>query len=220
MSDKFFLDSNTNPDEFRVNSKKHASQKCWPLEINKMKTQIEIWNGGGWNNYSALKSLKSLPAGALGLASKQGISKIEISPRDSERPLGISARFFDDAGEIIFTRGFDQNASAELIRDSVHALLVEGVKNRIAARAAILRRDAFLHKITAWRRNFDVKFDGHKTKTFGKLINKFHAARRAAIDPARRPSRGLCTALAGRVSNGKCSFEAARAEIVAAGGKF
>ena len=184
-----------------------------------MKTEIDIWNGGGWNNYSALKTLKSLPAGARGLASKQGISKIEISPRDSEKPIGIAARFFDADGEIIFTLGFDKNDSAEWIRDRVHALLAEGIQNRIAERAAKIRRDAFLQKITAWRRNFDAKFQD-KAATFNKLSNKFHAARRAAVDQSRRPSRSLCTAMAGRVTNGGCSFDAARAEIIAAGGKF
>ena len=138
-----------------------------------MKTEINIWNGGGWNNYSALKNLKSLPAGARGLASKQGISKIEIAPRDSEKPLGIAARFFDAAGEIIFTLGFDQNDSAKWIRERVLALLIEGVHARIAAREAKIRRDAFLQKITAWRRNFDAKFEADKTATFNKLSNKF-----------------------------------------------
>ena len=28
--------------------------------IIQMKTEIEIWNGGGWNNYAALRTLKSL----------------------------------------------------------------------------------------------------------------------------------------------------------------
>lgn len=120
-----------------------------------MKIEIEIWNGGGWNNYEALRTLKTLPVGTRGLLTANGISRLEISPRDSERPYGIAARYFDAEGELVFTQGFDQNDSAKWIRERVVALLEEGIQNRINAKAKKLAREAAIQRITAWRRNFD-----------------------------------------------------------------
>ena len=115
-----------------------------------MKTEIEMWNGSGWNHYAALREIKSLKVGTLGLAARQGISKIEVAPRDSEKPFGIAARYFDAEGELMFTQGFDQNDSAHYIRECVFALLTEGVQNRINARAAEIRRTAYTNRISAW----------------------------------------------------------------------
>lgn len=116
-----------------------------------MKVEIEIWNGGGWNNYEALRTLKTLPVGTRGLLTANGISRLEISPRDSERPCGIAARYFDADGELVFTQGFDQNDSAKWIRERVVALLEEGIQNRIFAKAKKLAREAAIQRITAWR---------------------------------------------------------------------
>ena len=122
-----------------------------------MKTEINIWNGGGWNNYTALRELKTLRPGSRGLAAKQGISKIEVAPRDSERPFGIAARFFDVAGNLTFTLGFDQHDSAAWIKERVYALLDEGIQSRKNARAKEISRAAFVQRITAWRRNLTPK---------------------------------------------------------------
>ena len=119
-----------------------------------MKTEIEIWNGGGWNNYQGLRTLKSLQLGTRGLASKQGNVKIEVCPRDSERPYGIAAFYFDVEGELIFTQGFDQDESADFIRECIYALLVKGVQSQIDERGKEIARAAFIEKIKAWRNNW------------------------------------------------------------------
>ncbi len=194
-------------------SAKNADQ--WKKQ-SKMKTEINIWNGGGWNNYKALQTLKSLKVGCRGLAAKQKIAKIEVAPRDSERPFGIAARYYDADGELVFTQGFDQNDSADWIRERIHALLVEGVQNRIAARAAELGRAAFTKKISAWRRNFYAT--PPTSNSIDKLSVKFHAMRRAALDESNRPSRKLCTNLAREVAEGRVTFKDAVNQIVAAGG--
>jgi hypothetical protein len=119
-----------------------------------MKTEIEIWNGRGWNNYAGIRTLKFLQVGTRGLASNQGIAKIEVCPRDSERPYGIAAFYFDADGELIFTQGFDQNDSAEFIRERIFALLVKGVRNQIDERGKEIARAAFVEKIKAWKNNW------------------------------------------------------------------
>ena len=181
-----------------------------------MKTQIEIWNGHGWNHHPALSALKSLKAGSRGLASRQGIARIEISPRDAERPYGIAARYFDADGELLFTQAFDEHDSARWIRERVHALLVEGVKERIAARETKMYREYFLKKISAWRRNFDET--GPVSGSFEKLAAKFHALRRNAASADLKPSRKLCTNSARGVCGGQISYREALAKIIGAGG--
>lgn len=178
-----------------------------------MKTEIAIWNGGGWNNFRNLKSLK---VGTRGLAAKQGISKIEVAPRDCDRPLGIAARYYDAAGALIFTQGFDPTDSPAWIRDRVLALLVEGVQNRIDARRRAMNRDAFRVKISAWRRNFDAKEP--VSNSIDKLSVKFHNMRHNAISKDFRPSRKLCTESARAVCAGQISYAEAAAKIIAAGG--
>jgi hypothetical protein len=101
-----------------------------------MKHQIEIHNGGGWNNYQALRELKNLPVGTRGLMAANKIARLTVAPRDSERPFGIAARFFARDGGEMFCLGFDQNDSADWIGQRVVALLEEGIEARIAANAA------------------------------------------------------------------------------------
>ena len=101
-----------------------------------MKHEIEIWNGSGWNNYQALRELKNLHVGTRGLMAANKVARLTVAPRDSERPLGIGARFYDSAGEEMFCLGFDQNDSANWIGKRVIALLKEGIESRIAANAA------------------------------------------------------------------------------------
>lgn len=120
-----------------------------------MTTEINIRNGGGWNNYTALRELATLPVGTRGLLTQNGVWRLDISPADSERPYGIAARYFAADGEEMFCQRFDQNDSAQWIRARVTALLLEGISHRIAARATQLSRAAYVQKITAWRRNFD-----------------------------------------------------------------
>jgi len=202
-----------------------------------MKTEIEIWNGSGWNNYTALRTLKTLKVGSRGLAAKQGISKIEVAPRDSERPFGIAARYYDADGELMFTEGFDQNDGAEYIRECVFHLLSEGVQNRINARQAEINHTARVNRITAWRRNWDAVTP--ISRSIDKLSVKFHNARRAAkpelpqnvaahytaaqwqaYGEIKQPSRKLCTTLARQVTTGEISYADAVAKITSAGGKF
>lgn len=173
-----------------------------------MKTEIKMWNGGGWNNYSALKSLKTLPVGTRGLMTANGIQTIEISPRDSERPYGIAARYYDAAGELIFTQGFDQNDSADWIRERVFALLTEGIRNRINARAAEIGRAAFVKRITAWRRNFDAA-PLSDTKSANKLRAKIGALRSATG----KHSRKECWTITYAIIAGTMTYRAAVAQF-------
>jgi len=173
-----------------------------------MKTEIEIWNGSGWNNYDALRQLKSLQIGTRGLATKQGIKKIEVAPRDSERPYGIAARYFDADGELIFTQGFDQNDSAGWIRERIYALLVEGVQHRINIRAAEIARGEFVKRITSWRRNFDAA-PRSDTKSANKLRAKFGALRTATG----KHSRKECWKITHEVMAGTLSYKDAVAKF-------
>lgn len=118
---------------------------------NSMQREIDIWNGSGWNNYQALRELKNLPRGTKGLMAANKIARVEIAPRDSEKPFGIAARFYDADGDLRFTLGFDQNDSAGWIRERVIALLEEGIENRIAERRKEIAREEFAKKIKAWR---------------------------------------------------------------------
>ena len=181
-----------------------------------MKTEIEIWNGSGWNHYAGLRELKSLKVGTRGLAARQGISKIEVAPRDSEKPFGMAARYFDADGELMFTQGFDQNDSAHYIRECVFALLTEGVQNRINARQKEINRSARVNRITAWRRNWDATTP--VSGAIDKLSVKFHNMRRNALSEDFRPSRKLCTKSAWEVCAGQISYSDAVAKIIAAGG--
>jgi hypothetical protein len=183
-----------------------------------MKIKINIWNGSGWNHYAALRELKSLKVGSHGLASRQGIAKIEVAPRDSEKPFGMAARYYDAEGELMFTQGFDQNDSANHIRECVFALLTDGVQNCINNRAAKIYRENFIHKISAWRRNWDEKTP--ISNSIEKLSVKFHCARKNALSENFRPSRKLCTTLAWEVCAGQTTFKDAVAKITAAGGRF
>lgn len=180
-----------------------------------MKTEIEIWNGDGWNNYAALRTIKSIKVGSRGLAAKQGIVKIEVSPANSEKPFGIAARYFDAEGEEVFCQGFDQNDSAEYIKERIYALLLEGIENRKIANLKKSSRAAYVEKISAWRRNFEAKRT--ISNSVEKLSQKFHAMRRKS-HISYRPSRRLCTTLAGRVTNGGCTYVEAVSQIAATGG--
>jgi hypothetical protein len=183
-----------------------------------MKTQINIWNGSGWNHFAGLRELKSLKLGSRGLAARQGISKIEVSPTDSERPYGISARYFDHDGEEIFHQGFGQNDSAHWIKCRIYDLLNDGVLNRKIANRKKAIRAAFIQKISAWRRNFDAKQP--VSNSIDKLSVKFHTARKNSLSEDFRPSRKLCTNLAWEVCAGRTTFKVAVAKITAAGGRF
>lgn len=76
-------------------------------------------------------------------------------------------------------------------------------------------RDPYIERISQWRRGWYKPIPSNSTT---KLAAKFHAMRRAAVDVNRRPSRGLCTALAAQVTSGQVSYRDALARIVAAGG--
>lgn len=181
-----------------------------------MKTEINIMNGRGWNNYTALRTLKTLKPGCRGLAAKQGVRSIDVAPRNSDRPLGIAVRYYDDDGELIFTQGFDQNDGADYIRDRIYALLSEGIQNRINANKSRIRIEAYKSKISAWRRNFDAK--SPVSDSLEKLLVKFHAMRRAAL-PDFQPSHKLCTYLAMSVAGGDATYKDAVSQLVAAGGR-
>lgn len=101
-----------------------------------MKHIIEIKNGSGWNNYEALRALKSLPTGTKGLMKNNGVQTLSIGPKDEEKPFGIAARYYNADGELIFTQSFDQNDSAEWIRSAVTALLTKTIAARRAERRA------------------------------------------------------------------------------------
>lgn len=98
-----------------------------------MQPDIEIRNGSGWNNYTALRNLRSLPRGTATLAKKNGIARIAVAPTHSEKPLGIAVRYYDAAGEEKFAQLFDQNDSAEWIRRRVITLLEKGICVQIEA---------------------------------------------------------------------------------------
>jgi hypothetical protein len=139
-----------------------------------MKTEIEIWNGSGWNNYVALRQLKTLQIGTRGLLTRNGIRSLEIAPRDSEKPFGIAARYYDADGELVFTQGFDQNDSASWIRERVYALLAGGIRARSNERAREISRNEFVQKITAWRRNFDAMTANTQMMSRGDKVIEFN----------------------------------------------
>lgn len=101
-----------------------------------MKHIIEIENGSGWNNYEALRSLKTLPAGTKGLMKNNKVQTLNIGPKDEAKPFGIAARYYDAGGELLFTQSFDQNDSAEWIRSAVTKLLTKTIAVRLAERRA------------------------------------------------------------------------------------
>jgi hypothetical protein len=105
-----------------------------------MKHIIEIRNGSGWNNYTGLANLKSMPAGTKGLMKANGVAELHIGPTSREKPFGISARYIDADGEQIFEQRFDQNSSAAWIRERITALLEKGIavrKEEISAHHAV-----------------------------------------------------------------------------------
>ena len=108
---------------------------------NKMKHEIDIRNGSGWNHYAALRELTTLPRGTRGLMADNKVARLTISPYDSERPFGIAARFYDSEGEEIYCLSFDQNDRAEWIAARVKLLLEEGITNRKNAVAAARAKD-------------------------------------------------------------------------------
>lgn len=101
-----------------------------------MKREILIKNGSGWNDYRALREMKSLPRGTRTLMVENKVARIEVGPYHKYKPLGMAARFFDRHGEQLFCLSFDQNTSAERIKDRVNWLLVEGISQRIEANLA------------------------------------------------------------------------------------
>ena len=173
-----------------------------------MKTEINIRNGSGWNNYPALRELNCLPAGTRGLLQANGIQTLEIQPRDSERPYGIAARYYDADGTLIFTQGFDQNDTAAFIRERVVALLVQGIQNRIAERARDIARTAFIKRITAWRRNFDPT-PRSPDAGMNKLRNQFGILRKKTG----RHSRKYCWQLTHAVCAGTMTYRDAVAKF-------
>ena len=122
-----------------------------------MKREISIRNGSGWNRYQALTDLKCLPRGTKGLMAKNGVSKIEIEPKDWDRPFGFVARFLGEAKaeddgeyhipETLFTLSFDQNTQAQTVRDAVMELLAEGIPAAVARR----RREIEAERLAAER---------------------------------------------------------------------
>lgn len=176
-----------------------------------MKTEIEIRNGSGWNRYAALNELTALPVGTRGLLRSNGVQRVEIAPRDSERPYGIAARYYDADGELMFTQGFDQNDSANFIRDRITVLLEQGIQNRINAKAKELARTAFIKRITGWRRNFDAA-ERSSTKSAGKLRAKFGQLREATAWES-RVSRKQCWILTNAVISGEMTYRDAVAKF-------
>lgn len=179
-----------------------------------MTTEINIWNGGGWNNYEALRTLKTLPVGTRGLLRKNGVARLDICPTDSERPFGISARYYDADGQEIFHQGFDQNDDAQWIRERVTTLLTEGIQNRIVARRVKLNRESFIKRITAWRRNFDANFDfnygnARGTKSANKLRGKIGQWR----EQTGKFSRKDCWNFTHAILKGETTFAAVKARF-------
>ena len=111
-----------------------------------MKTEIKVWNGSGWNHYKGLEVGNSMFEGKLtalkSLLRKNKIAELTVAPSDSEKPFGISARYYDVSGEQSFNQGFDQNDSAEYICARVFALLDEGIENRIIRNRERARAEA------------------------------------------------------------------------------
>jgi hypothetical protein len=179
-------------------------------QIITMAIEISIRNGSGWNNYAALKTLKAFPVGTKGLLKQNGIQKLQIEPRDSERPYGIAARYRDADGCLIFTQGFDQNETASGIRNRVVRLLEEGIQTRIANRAKEIGHKAVIEKITAWRRNWPSLKPAPKPHApANKLRAKFGALRAATG----RHSRKYCWDLTYAVINGTMTYRAAVAKF-------
>ena len=165
-----------------------------------MKTEINITNGSGWNNYRALSELTALPVGTRGLMQVNGIRLLDIQPADSERPYGIAARYFDADGGEVFCQLFDQNDSAEWIRERVHAALSTGIKKIITERAREIHRTAWKNKITAWRRNWDAESPASNS---GKKLRAKFGALRASTG---KMSRKGCWILTRAVIAGELSF--------------
>lgn len=91
-----------------------------------MKTEIAIRNGSGWNRYEALKAL-TLPRGTKGLLKVNKVAVLKIEPTDPEKPFGFKASFCDKEGELIYALVFDQNDTANRVRESVACALETGL---------------------------------------------------------------------------------------------
>ena len=159
--------------------------------------------------------------GSGGLASKQGISKIEICPLDSDRPLGIVANYYDENDDFFWKQHFDQYDSAEFIRNRVFNALNDGIQKIINASMKKRKHDLFVHRISSWRRNFDAinpNPNQNQKSSIGKLSAKFHTMRRKSTNKNKRPSRSLCTKLGLEVCAQRVTFNDAVKQIVADGG--
>lgn len=172
-----------------------------------MKTEITIRNGSGWNRYSALNELKTLQVGTRGLMTRNRIQAITVGPMDQERPYGIGVRYYAADGELIYTQNFAGDDSTSHIRQRIYSLLVEGIQNRIARRAQDISRQAFLHKITAWRRNWDAP--DKRASRGDRLRNKIGQLRKKTG----RHSRRYCWGLTQAVLKGELTFKDAIAKF-------
>jgi hypothetical protein len=110
---------------------------------------------------------------------------------------------------LIFTLGFDQNEEASWIKERIHALLVEGIQNRIKARATEISRADYIKKITSWRRNFDKNTQSNSASSFGKLRTKIGMLRAATG----KHSRKFCTNLTCAIISGKMTYQEAVAKF-------
>lgn len=164
-----------------------------------MKIEIKVHNGSGWNNYAGLRTLK-LRRGTRGLARENGVFEIAVGPADSERPYGIAARYYDQSGDCVFTQGFDQNDSAAWIEDRINWLLSEGIAVRQARLNRARALDAYKHRVSAWRRNFDPAPKSHRAEN--ALRSKIGAWRSSTG----RFSRSDCWSFTHAIRSGEMTF--------------
>lgn len=177
-----------------------------------MKIEINIRNGSGWNRYPALKHL-TFPAGTRRGLRQNGVTRLVVEPHDSERPLGIAARFYtdNDAGtDLRFTLCFDRSDSAEWIRERVSALLTEGIDNRLAKRRKEIAREATIQKIKAWRHNWDDQRGYDSQRGANRLRARFGVLRK---QHGCQVSRKRCWELTNAVRAGTMTYRDAIAQF-------
>lgn len=155
----------------------------------KMKHEIEIKNGSGWNNYAALKGNPVMPRGIKALMREEGVRRLEIGPADWDRPLGIAATYYDEHGDEMFCQRFDRDDSWKWIRERVEALLTEGIAERIEANR--IRREKELAEGIA----FEARCKGMTVEEYAVWRAAAKAAAKAAAEAAEAAKAAEAAAL-------------------------
>jgi hypothetical protein len=109
-----------------------------------MKPEIRIENGHGQTCYPCLRNLTFPRLDTIKLLRDNGVGQLFIAPRAMDRPVGISACYYDEHDRLIYEQILCDDDTAAGIRESVTALLKEGIAIRQQRMRALA--DARAHK--------------------------------------------------------------------------